>query len=39
MEIKCVNLTFQDELVPLEKVNKLIIHHTSGRWMGCISNT
>ncbi|MEJ3737517.1 peptidoglycan recognition family protein [Bacillus tropicus] len=29
MEIKCVNLTFQDELVPLEKVNKLIIHHTS----------
>lgn len=29
MEIKCVNLAFQDELVPLEKVNKLIIHHTS----------
>ncbi len=29
MEIKRVNLTFQDELVPLEKVNKLIIHHTA----------
>lgn len=29
MEIKCVNLTFQDELVPLEKVNQLIIHHTA----------
>lgn len=29
MEIKRVNLTFQDELVSLEKVNKLIIHHTA----------
>ncbi len=29
MEIKYVNLTFQDELVPLEKVNQLIIHHTA----------
>ncbi len=29
MEIKCVNLIFQDELVPLGKVNKLIIHHMS----------
>lgn len=38
MEIKCVNLAFQDELVPLEKVNKLIIHHTSEDGWMCIKH-
>ncbi len=36
MEIKCVNLAFQDELVPLEKSKQTDYSPYIRRWMGCV---